>query len=84
MSKSKVIINATGVFSDSIMRMDDKKSLKMIQPSQGVHIVLESKFLNSKHAIMVPHTTDGRVLFAVPWNGYVGMYSQTSSDQMAE
>ena len=69
--KSKVIINATGVFSDSIMRMDDKKSLKMIQPSQGVHIVLESKFLNSKHAIMVPHTTDGRVLFAVPWNGYV-------------
>lgn len=69
--KSKVIINATGVFSDSIMRMDDKKSLKMIQPSQGVHIVLESKFHNSKHAIMVPHTSDGRVLFAVPWNGYV-------------
>ena len=69
--KAKVIINATGVFSDSIMRMDDKKSLKMIQPSQGVHIVLESKFHNSKHAIMVPHTSDGRVLFAVPWNGYV-------------
>ena len=69
--KSKVIINATGVFSDSIMRMDDEKSLKMIQPSQGIHIVIESKFLNSKHAIMVPHTTDGRVLFAVPWNGYV-------------
>ena len=69
--KSKVVINATGVFSDIIMLIDNPKSSKMIQPSQGVHIVLEKKFLNSKHAIMVPHTTDGRVLFAVPWQGYV-------------
>ena len=69
--KSKVVINATGVFSDSIMLMDDPKSSKMIQPSQGVHIVLEKKFLDSKHAIMVPHTTDGRVLFAVPWQDHV-------------
>ena len=69
--KSKVIIKATGVFSDSIMKMDDRKSSKMIQPSQGVHIVLEKKFLNSEHAIMVPHTSDGRVLFAVPWHNYV-------------
>jgi glycerol-3-phosphate dehydrogenase len=53
------------------MLIDNPKSSKMIQPSQGVHIVLEKKFLNSKHAIMVPHTTDGRVLFAVPWQGYV-------------
>ena len=40
-------------------------------PSQGVHIVLDQSFLNGPHAIMVPHTTDGRVLFAVPWNNYV-------------
>tara|TARA_B100000767_G_C19625249_1_gene475857 strand:- start:71 stop:934 length:864 start_codon:yes stop_codon:yes gene_type:complete len=53
------------------MLMDDPKSSKMIQPSQGVHIVIDKKFLNSKHAIMVPHTTDGRVLFAVPWLNYV-------------
>ena len=39
--------------------------------SQGVHIVLEKKFLNGPQAIMVPHTSDGRVLFAVPWNDYV-------------
>ena len=69
--KSKVVVNATGVFSDSIMQMDDPKSSKMIQPSQGVHIVIEKKFLNSPHAIMIPHTTDGRVLFAVPWQNYV-------------
>ena len=69
--KSKVVINATGVFSDSVMLMDDPKTSKMIQPSQGVHIVIDKRFLNSKHAIMVPHTTDGRVLFAVPWLNYV-------------
>ena len=43
----------------------------MIQPSQGVHVVIDKKFLNSSHAIMVPHTTDGRVLFAVPWLNHV-------------
>ena len=69
--RSKVVINATGVFSDSIMQMDQPKSPKMIQPSQGVHIVLEKHFLNSNHAIMVPHTSDGRVLFAVPWLNHV-------------
>ena len=43
----------------------------MIRPSQGVHLVLEKKFLNGPYAIMVPQTSDGRVLFAVPWNNYV-------------
>ena len=68
---AKVVINATGVFSDQIIQMDQPDSRKLIVPSQGVHIVLDSSFLNGPHAIMVPHTTDGRVLFAVPWNGYV-------------
>ena len=69
--EAKVVINATGVFSDEIIQMDQPKSKKLIVPSQGVHIVLEKSFLNGPHAIMVPHTTDGRVLFAVPWNDYV-------------
>ncbi len=68
---SKVVINATGVFADKIIKLDQPNSKKMIKPSQGVHIVLEKKFLDSPHAIMIPHTTDGRVLFAVPWKDYV-------------
>ena len=68
---SKGVINATGVFSDSITNLDIKKRKKTIVPSQGVHIVLDKSFLAGNHAIMVPHTTDGRVLFAVPWNNYV-------------
>ena len=68
---AKVVINSTGVFSDQIIQMDQPGSRKLIVPSQGVHIVLDKSFLNGPHAIMVPHTTDGRVLFAVPWNDYV-------------
>jgi len=66
--KSKVVINATGVFSDSILKMDDPQSEDIISPSQGVHIVLDKEFLPGDAAIMVPHTDDGRVLFAVPWH----------------
>ena len=58
---SKIVINATGVFAEEIIRMDQPKIEKMIQPSQGVHIVLERKFLKSKHAILIPQTSDGRV-----------------------
>ncbi|MGY8922615.1 MAG: FAD-dependent oxidoreductase [Flavobacteriales bacterium] len=69
--KSKVVINATGVFSDEIITLDQPNAKPMIRPSQGVHLVIEKSFLNGDHAIMVPQTSDGRVLFAVPWNDYV-------------
>lgn len=65
------VINATGVFTDAIRRMDDPSIRPMIQPSQGVHVVLDSTFLPGDSAIMIPHTDDGRVLFAIPWHGRV-------------
>ncbi len=65
--KAKVVINATGPFTDSIRNFDDEHSKKMISPSQGVHMVLDKSFLPGDSAIMVPHTDDGRVLFAIPW-----------------
>ncbi len=67
----KLVINATGVFADEIHRMDDPSSRATIRPSQGVHIVLDSSFLQSSSAIMIPKTDDGRVLFAIPWYGKV-------------
>jgi glycerol-3-phosphate dehydrogenase len=65
--KTKLVINATGVFADEIARMDNPESQQTIRPSQGVHIVLDKTFLRSESAIMIPKTTDGRVLFAIPW-----------------
>ena len=69
--KARVVINATGVFSDQILQLDQPESPAMIRPSQGVHLVLEKKFLKGPHAIMIPQTSDGRVLFAVPWHQHV-------------
>lgn len=65
--KSSIVINATGVFADSIAKMDDPDSKPSLRPSQGVHIVLDKSFLRSNSAIMIPKTDDGRVLFAIPW-----------------
>lgn len=64
----KVVINATGVFSDAVQQMDNPSKLSSISPSQGIHIVLDKEFLPGEAAIMIPHTDDGRVLFAVPWH----------------
>ncbi len=66
-----LVINATGVFADEIHRMDDPVSKPTIRPSQGVHLVLDGSFLQSRSAIMIPKTDDGRVLFAIPWFGKV-------------
>lgn len=69
--KSKVVINATGVFTDSIMKMDDAKHENIINPSQGIHLVVDKEFLPGDTAIMIPRTDDGRVLFAVPWHNKI-------------
>jgi glycerol-3-phosphate dehydrogenase len=63
----RVVINATGVFTDAVRTMDQPTARPIIQPSQGVHIVLDRSFLAGDAAIMVPQTDDGRVLFAIPW-----------------
>jgi glycerol-3-phosphate dehydrogenase len=68
---TKVVINATGVFSDSIRKMDDKSVKNIITSSQGVHIVLPKSFLPGDSAIMVPETDDDRVLFAIPWHNRI-------------
>jgi len=68
---ARVVVNATGVFTDDIRRMDDPAVKGMIRPSQGVHLVLPRRFLGGTSAIMVPHTDDGRVLFAIPWHEVV-------------
>lgn len=69
--RGRVVVNATGVFADRVRRLDDPQAPAMITPSQGVHIVLDKSFLPGDSAIMVPHTRDGRVLFATPWHGRV-------------
>ncbi len=69
--RAKVVLNCTGPFADTVRRFDNPDAPAMISPSTGVHIVLPKEFLPKGTAIMVPHTTDGRVLFAIPWHNCV-------------
>ncbi len=69
--RAKAVINAGGVFSDGVRRLDDPKSLPLIAPSQGVHLVVDRSYLPADTAIIIPHTDDNRVLFFVPWHKHV-------------
>src|SRR6201994_2540240 len=69
-AQANVVINATGIFTDEVRRLSDPHASAMIEPSQGIHLVFERSFLLGDAAIMVPHTSDGRVLFAIPWHGH--------------
>jgi glycerol-3-phosphate dehydrogenase len=65
-----MVINATGVFTDSIRRMADADADQLVVASQGIHLVFERSFLRGDTALMVPKTSDGRVLFVIPWHGH--------------
>lgn len=67
----KCIINATGIFVDDIIKMDAPEEKPLVRPSQGVHLVVHKSFLGGDDAIMVPKTSDGRVMFGVPWHNRV-------------
>jgi len=73
--ESSCVINATGVWVDALRRQDGAATGReveaMVAPSQGVHLVVDSDFFPGDHALLVPRTRDGRVLFAVPWLGKV-------------
>jgi glycerol-3-phosphate dehydrogenase len=71
--RSRAVVNATGVWVDAVRDMDREPGMParkpMVAPSQGVHVVVDRSFLPGENALIVPKTSDGRVLFAVPWLG---------------
>ncbi len=69
-ARAKVVINATGAFCDTLRMQAEADAKPMIAASQGVHLVFDRSFLPGDSAIMVPHTSDGRVMFAIPWHGH--------------
>jgi glycerol-3-phosphate dehydrogenase len=73
--RSKCVINAAGVWVDEFRQKDGhaigREVKPMIAPSQGVHLVVDRRFFPGDHALLVPKTADGRVLFVVPWLSHV-------------
>jgi glycerol-3-phosphate dehydrogenase len=83
---ARVVINAAGPQSDQVRRLVHPDAEPLIAPSQGIHLVFDGSFLPGRNAIMVPHTTDGRVMFAIPWHGHtvVGTTDTPISDAPIE
>ena len=69
--RSRVVVNATGVFSDELRRLDDRTAPELLTLSQGAHLVLDKLFLPGGCALIIPRTSDGRVFFAIPWHDRV-------------
>jgi glycerol-3-phosphate dehydrogenase len=82
--RARVVINATGIFADTVRRMDDTSAEPMLSRSQGVHLVLDRSFQPSDTAIMVPKTDDGRVLFVIPWHERVLVGTTDTAVERAE
>jgi glycerol-3-phosphate dehydrogenase len=66
--EARSVVNATGIFTDETRRLAESTAEPMMVPSQGIHLVFDRSFLTGDTALLVPHTDDGRVLFAVPWH----------------
>lgn len=69
--QARVVINATGVYADAVRRFDAPDAQSVLTPSQGIHLVLDADFLPGETALLIPKTEDGRVMFAIPWQGKV-------------
>jgi glycerol-3-phosphate dehydrogenase len=67
---ARIVVNATGVFTDSVRHMADPAAEPLMVTSQGIHLVFERSFLKGDTALMVPKTSDGRILFVIPWHGH--------------
>ncbi|MBO0910300.1 MAG: glycerol-3-phosphate dehydrogenase/oxidase [Acidobacteria bacterium] len=67
---ARVVVNATGAFSDRVRQKAQPSAAPIVAPSQGIHLVFGPEFLEGESAILVPRTADGRVLFAIPWHGH--------------
>ncbi|HSZ15523.1 MAG TPA: glycerol-3-phosphate dehydrogenase/oxidase [Terracidiphilus sp.] len=67
---ARIVVNATGVFTDSIRKMADPAADPLVVTSQGIHLVFDRSFLKGDTALMVPRTSDGRVLFVIPWHDH--------------
>lgn len=78
-ASTKSVINATGAFADSILRLDNPDHEDLIAPSLGIHVVTDLKTGIKAHGLLIPRTTDGRVLFAIPWMNKVIIGTTDSS-----
>ena len=81
---AKTVINATGAFCDAVRSMSNETAKPVVTFSQGIHLVFDQKFMPVDRAIMIPKTSDGRVLFCIPWHGHTLIGTTDTPVDLAE
>jgi glycerol-3-phosphate dehydrogenase len=66
---ARIVVNATGVWSDEIARLAASEELRRLRPSKGIHVVLPSEKFNNRAAVLIPSLGEQRFLFVIPWQG---------------
>ncbi len=82
--KAKAVINATGAYCDGVRRMSDSSAKPIVTLSQGIHLVFDRGFLPGNTALLIPKTSDGRVLFCIPWHGHTLVGTTDTQIESAE
>lgn len=77
--RARVIINATGVWSDEISKLSDSRAMPRLRPSKGIHVVVSSQKLRNNTAVLIPSVGEDRFLFVIPWHGFI-VIGTTDSD----
>lgn len=81
---AKCVVNATGPYTDQIRQMDNEQTKKICQPSSGVHIVLPDYYSPQNMGLLDPHTSDGRVIFFLPWQKHTMAGTTDSPCQLTD
>lgn len=68
--RAKVVVNATGPFTDAILKMDQGAATpEIMKPAAGTHVALLDHFSPNRTGLAILETSDGRALFYLPWMG---------------
>jgi glycerol-3-phosphate dehydrogenase len=68
--RARVVVNATGVWTDEVLELDERYQQPMIRPTKGVHLLVPRARLNSQHAVIFSVPRDGRHIFLIPWGDF--------------
>ncbi|UCG37713.1 MAG: FAD-dependent oxidoreductase, partial [bacterium] len=81
---ARVVVNATGPFTDTIRVLDDPDVAPMLTVSSGIHMVLDKRFSPPDTGLLIPRTRDNRVLFILPWEGHAIIGTTDEPAQLSE
>jgi len=68
--RARVVVNATGIWTDHIRRMDQPDSKPMLRPTKGIHFLFPRARLYTRHAVIFTSPRDGRHMFLIPWKDF--------------